>query len=178
LQVASQFEQTATLDAMQAIASPRQRLLAALASADVTQAHALLDARPDLLADLSPQEQRLLPDAGWAGNVRAVELMLELGFDPFATGQANGTVLHCSAWEGSAGCVAAVLRHSAATTLLAQRDPTWGATPLGWCCHGSVHGPRHGDHAAVARLLIAAGARPDPAPGDMSDAVRAIIEAA
>jgi hypothetical protein len=29
---------------------------------------------------------------------------------------------------------------------------------LGWCCHGSLHGPRDGQFAEIARLLLAAGA--------------------
>jgi len=176
LQVAARFEQPAALEVMHAVASPRQRLLTALAGGDSDEVHRLLGAHPDLLAKLEPADGRLLPEAGWAGNTRAVELMLDLGFDPLVPGPNGGTVLHCAAWEGSAACVEAILRHAAARPLVEHRDATWGATPLGWCCHGSCHGPR-GDHAAVARLLLEAGARPDPDPGDASDAVCAVIDA-
>jgi hypothetical protein len=73
--------------------------------------------------------------------------------------------------------VAAVLRHPAGRALVDDRDPTYRATPLGWCCHGSCHGAGPGkDHASVARLLLEAGARPDPDLGDVSAAVRAVIE--
>ena len=176
LQVAARFEQPAVLEVMHAVASPRQRLLAALAEADSDEAHGLLGAHPDLLARLEPADARLLPEAGWAGNTRAVELMLDLGFDPLAIGPQGGTVLHCAAWEGAAACVQVILRHAAAPSLVESRDVKYGATPLGWCCHGSRHGPR-GDHAAVARRLLEAGARPDPDPGDASDEVRAVIGA-
>ena len=118
----------------------------------------------------------MLPEAGWGGNAPAVELMLELGFDPLTPGQAGATVLHCAAWEGSAECVEVVLRHADAASLLERRDPTYHATPLGWCCHGSCHGPR-GDHARIAELLLDAGARLDADPEEASDAVRAAIAA-
>jgi ankyrin repeat protein len=106
-----------------------------------------------------------------------VELMLELGFDPGARRPDGGTALHCAAWEGSPACVAALLGHPGGHALVADRDPTWRATPLGWCCHGSVHAAGPGrDHAEVARLLLAAGARPEPDLGDASLEVRAVIE--
>ena len=176
LHVAGQFEQPAVLDVMRAAATPRQLLIAALARGDADEARALLGRQPDLLDSLTPADQRMLPEAGWAGNAPAVELMLELGFDPLTPGQDGGTVLHCAAWEGSAECVAAVLRHTDPVSLLERRDPTHHATPLGWCCHGSRYGPR-GDHAGVAQLLLDAGARLDADPTDASDAVRAVIGA-
>jgi ankyrin repeat protein len=118
----------------------------------------------------------VLPEAGWAGNARAVELMLGLGFDPSTPNPGGATVLHCAAWEGSAESVRAVLAHPDAAALVDRREPTYGATPLGWCCHGSRHGPRGGDHAAVARMLLQAGATPEPDLGDVREDVRAVIE--
>jgi hypothetical protein len=56
--------------------------------------------------------------------------------------------------------------------LLLQRDPpigvrdaTYNGTPLNWCVHGAVHGweKDRGDFAGVARLLLEAGERVDPA---------------
>lgn len=176
LQVAGQFEQPAVLDVMRVAATPRQLLIAALARGDSDEARALLGGTRDLLDTLTGEDRRMLPEAGWGGNAPAVELMLELGFDPLTPGQAGATVLHCAAWEGSAECVEAVLRHPDAASLLERRDPTYHATPLGWCCHGSCHGPR-GDHARIAKLLLDAGARLDADPEDASDAVRAAIAA-
>jgi hypothetical protein len=104
--------------------------------------------------------------------------MIELGFDPRATGHDSGTALHCAAWEGSVPAVAAILRHPAAAELVALRDAHYDATPLGWCCHGSLHGNRAGDHAGVARLLIGAGARLGTDTAEASAAVRAAIAGA
>jgi ankyrin repeat protein len=177
LQAAAMFGQTEALRVMRELATPRQRFLAALAGGDAAEARLLLSRDAGLMQSLRPEDRHLLAEAGWAGNTPAVELMLELGFDPLI-GNANGaTVLHCAAWQGSATCVAAVLRQPAASALVNLREPVYGATPLGWCCHGSCHGPRHREHARIARMLLEAGTRLDPKPGDMSDEVRAVIEA-
>ena len=176
LQVAAQFEHPGTLAVIREFGTPRQRLLAALADGDAAEAHALLRTHPGLLVSLTPEDRRVLPEAGWAGNARAVELMLGLGFDPSIPNPGGATVLHCAAWEGSAESVRAVLAHPAAAALVGRREPTYGATPLGWCCHGSRHGPRGGDHAAVARMLLQAGATPEPDLGDVREDVRAVIE--
>jgi ankyrin repeat protein len=61
-----------------------------------------------------------------------------------------------AAWDGDASAVALMLELGF--------DP---ATPghdsgLGWCRHGVLHGPRHGDFAAVERLLLEHGAREEP----------------
>jgi hypothetical protein len=57
----------------------------------------------------------------------------------------------------------------------AAGDAQHGGTPLGWCCHGSLHGNRTHDHAEVARLLLAAGAVPGDDTAEASAAVRAVI---
>jgi ankyrin repeat protein len=174
LEVAEQFEQRATLDAMLAHASPAQRLLFAVSGGDAERARSLTGDHPGLVASLPPEAHRALADAAWSGNAPAVALMIELGFDPRATGHDSGTALHLAAWEGSVPAVAAILRHPAAPELVTLRDAHYGASPLGWCCHGSLHGNRAGDHAGVARLLIGAGAR---AGADTADASLAVLAA-
>jgi len=94
------------------------------------------------------------------------------------TGPTGGNALHCAAWEGSVACVAAILRYPAGRSLLETRDTTYQGTPLSWCSHGSRNcGNPRANHAEVARLLIAAGARisPDLEP---SDSVQAVLDAA
>ena len=174
LDVASAFEQRETLDAMLAVASPAERLLFACQQGDEARARALVRDHPGLVRSLPPEDHRALADAAWNGQARAVELMLELGFDPRATGHDSGTALHLAAWEGSIETVAALLRHPDAKELVAIEDAHYGGTPLGWCCYGSLHGNTSHDHAGVARLLLAAGARPDGI-GSASPAVRAVI---
>lgn len=176
LQVAARFGQEGALRVLQDLASPVHRLLAACARGRAREAKAMLRAQPGLLEELSPDERRVLPDAAWAGDAAAVDLMLALGFDATATGQDGGTLLHCAAWQGSAECVEVALRHERVRTLIERRDPVHGSTPLGWCCHGSrFRGNASGDYPRVARLLLDAGAHPGPNLGDATEDVLAVL---
>jgi ankyrin repeat protein len=175
LDVAAQFEQRETLDAMMAFASPKQRLLAACRQGDERRARDIVRDQPDIVSSLQPAEHAVLADAAWSGQAQAVELMLDLGFDPKVPGHDSGTPLHLAAWEGSPQTVAAILRHPDARTLVAIRDTHYGGTPLGWCCHGSLHGNRSHDHAGVAQLLLAAGAVSGDDTREASPAVQAVL---
>jgi hypothetical protein len=181
LQVAAKFGRHETLAVMERFAPPEERLLVACHRGDGDAARAIVAEHPGIVERLGPAERRALTDEAWAANAPAVELMLELGFDPSVpgtSGAGSGTALHCAAWEGSVDCVAAILRRPAGRALVDVRDVTYGGTPLSWCGHGSVHcGNPRADHAAVARSLIAAGARVAPEMADWagSDALRAVI---
>lgn len=177
LDVAEQFDQREAAEVMLEFASPLQRLQSACRAADETRARAIVREHPNIIESMSPADHRAIADAAWNGAARAVALMLELGFDPRATGHDSGTPLHCAAWEGSPEAVAALLRHPDARALVAIRDAHYGATPLGWCCHGSVHGNPGHDHAGVARLLLEAGAEPGEDTLEASARVRAVIDA-
>ena len=175
LDVAMQFEQRDTLDAMLSVASVKQRLLAACRQGDETAAQDIVRAHKGILESLTQDDQHVIADAAWNGHARAVQLMLDLGFDPRATGQDSGTALHLAAWEGSPETVAAILRHPDARTLVTIKDARHGGTPLGWCCHGSLNGNRSHDHAGVARLLLAAGADRGDESQEASPAVLAVL---
>jgi ankyrin repeat protein len=181
LQVAARYGQTETLAAMEQFATAEERLLLACHRGDRDKALAIVRANEGIIAKLGPVDRRALTDEAWAANAPAVELMLELGFDPSETtgsGPTGGTALHCAAWEGSVACVAALLAHPSGRTLIEARDRTYHGTPLGWTTHGSLNcGNPHADHAEVARQLIAAGATVDPnAEWHASEAVQAVIE--
>ena len=183
LQVAAKFGQLETLRVMQQYASPEQRLLLACHRGMKDEARRIGAQNPGIVARLGPADRRALTDEAWAANAPAVELMLELGFDPSVpsgSGPTGGTALHCAAWEGSVACVSAILRFAAGRELLLVRDSTYQGTPLSWCCHGSVNcGNRQADHGEAARLLIAAGSPVDPEMADWggSDAFQAAIDA-
>lgn len=181
LQTAARFRQTETLDVMRRFASPAQRLLLACHQGNREEAHAIARSEPGIVARLVGDDRRALTDEAWAANAPAVELMLERGFDPAVpsgSGPTGGTALHCAAWQGSVECVAAILRYPAGRALIETRDSTYDGMPLGWCGHGSRNGGRPGsDHAGVARLLLAAGAKV-PADVDASDAVMEVIDSA
>ena len=178
--VAAAFGSTAVAALLADRGTPRQRLLAACTAGDRAAVEALLRADPDALRSVSPADHARLPRAAWDGNPAAVRLMLDLGFDPAAAGVDGGTALHCAAWQGRAELVELILAHPSAagrrSELANATEPTHGSTPLGWCCHGSTarHNPA-GDYPAVARLLVATGARPGPNLSDASAAVRAVL---
>jgi ankyrin repeat protein len=181
LQTASKFHQHETLSAMRAFASPVQRLLLACHDGDGDEARSIVRDNPGIVDSLGTTDRRALTDEAWLPNPKAVELMLELGFDPSApsvAGPTGGTALHCAAWEGSAESVGSILGYPRGRALIETRDPVFQGTPLGWCCHGSLNCHRSGaDHAEVARLLISAGA-PTGGDHDASDAVLAVIDEA
>jgi len=162
LDVAAQFGHEDTLAAMLPFATPVQRLRLACRRGDAESAHALLKAHVDLVTSLAPRDQRAITDAAWDGDAAAVRLMLSLGFDPATPGHDAGTALHCAAWQGSVDTVTAILATAVGRSLLTHRETHHNATPLGWCCHGSLHGPRTGEHAAIARLLLEVGAPREP----------------
>jgi ankyrin repeat protein len=181
LQVAARYGQVETLRVMEQFATPEERLLLACHRGDRDTALAIVRANEGIVAKLGPVDRRALTDEAWAANAPAVELMLELGFDPSQTtgsGPTGGTALHCAAWEGSVACIAALLAHPSGRALIEAKDRTYNGTPLGWTAHGSLNcGNPNADHAEVARRLIAAGAKVDPnAEWHASDAVLAVIE--
>jgi ankyrin repeat protein len=175
LEVAAQFEQQETVATMMEFASSLQRFLLACRRGDEASARALLRENPGIIESMTPSDHRAISDAAWHGDARAVALMSELGFDPRTPGHDSGTALHCAAWEGSADTVAVLLRRGDARDLVSIRDAHYNATPLGWCCHGSMFGNTKHDHAGVAKLLLEAGARPGPGTIEASPSVEAVI---
>lgn len=153
LDVASQFEHAETLQGMLDVASPVQRLLSACRRGDEQGARSLVNAHPGIVEAMSAAEHRVLADAAWTGDVRAVTLMLSLGFNPRVPGHDAGSALHLAAWDGAVDMVRALLRDPRARELLSVRDAHHGGTPLDWCEYGSRHNAGRGDHAEVARLL-------------------------
>jgi ankyrin repeat protein len=177
IQVAGQFRQEDALAFLRSVSTPKQRFLTACAAARTGEARELLTNNPDLMDQLTPDDHRTLADAAWAPNAAAVELMMELGFDPAGTGFSGGSALHCAAWEGSAAGVRAILGHPRGRALVNERDSTFHGTPLGWCWHGSENcGNPGADYATVARLLLEAGTVPDPGWQQIPGWLQSIID--
>ena len=176
IDVAAQFGQRETAEALLSLGSPVQRLLFACRQGDAAGARAIVRAQPSIVQQLTGDDARAMADAAWNGDARAVALMLELGFDPRTPGHDAGTPLHLAGWEGSPETVSLLLQHPMARELVTIRDAHYGATPLGWCCHGSLNGNRSHNHAEVARLLLAGGAEPGADTTDASADVRAVLD--
>ena len=155
-------------------ASPVQRLLAACAAADRAAAEALVTAHPTLVAELSSDQMSLLADNAHANHTAAVELMLDLGFDPLVRGVDRWEPIRWAAFHGNARLVRRLLAHRPP---IGVPDPSYGGTILGNCLYGALHGweRRTGDFATTVRLLIDAGEAVDqidlPTGRDDVDAV-------
>jgi ankyrin repeat protein len=166
MQVAATLGQRETLQAMLPFASHVQQLLLACHEGRADDARAIVRDHPGIVERLEGADRRALTDEAWSANARAVAIMMELGFDPAVaavTGPTGGTALHCAAWEGSPECVASILHYPRGRALVNAHEPVYNGTPLSWCSHGSRNSgkPREG-YVEVARLLVAAGARPLP----------------
>jgi ankyrin repeat protein len=142
---------------------------------DEESARRIVREQPGIIESMGLEDHRVLADAAWNGEARAVALMLDLGFKPRTPGHDSGTALHLAAWEGSVETVAALLRHPEAGELVSIRDAHHGDTSLGWCCHGSLHGNPSHDHAGVARLLLDAGAQPGSDTREASASVQSVL---
>ena len=182
LQTAARFKQLETLAALVRVAPPEQRLLLACHQGDADAARAIVREGPGIVERLTGADRRALTDEAWAANAPAVELMLELGFDPAAPaviGPKGGNALHCAAWEGSVECVRTLLAYPSGRALINSREDAYNGTPLSWCCHGSRNcGREEANHAEVARLLIAAGAHVNPELDSCSDEMQAVLDEA
>jgi len=159
-QVALEAGHSAVAELIDRHADERMRLVDAAWAGDADAARAILKASPKIVSQLPAQDHKLLAHAAHLRLDAAFFLMLELGFDPMATGLDGGTALHQAAWTGAADLTEPLLKTGKCD--LEQRDPTHGGTPLSWAAHGSVH-CRHekGDYPRVVEILIMAGARLD-----------------
>jgi ankyrin repeat protein len=176
LEVAAQFDHQETVSVLLQHASPLQRLLLACRMGDEPTARAIADANPGLIASMTRDDHRAISDAAWNGDARAVGTMLTLGFDPGTPGHDSGTALHCAAWQGSADTVRVLLSAESGRALLPAKDAHYQATPLGWCCHGSLHGNPAGDHVGIAQMMLEAGAQQGRDTENSSPAVRAVLD--
>ncbi len=133
-------------------ASPAEQLIHASWTGDHSRALALVQANPELVASLVPDESRAISDAAWNNYRNGVALLLEVGFPVDARGDDNGTPLDRAAVRGYADIVEVLLRHDA--SLGVTND--FGGTPLGGAIWGAgnFRDPK-GDYVRTVGLLAA-----------------------
>jgi ankyrin repeat protein len=140
-------------------ASAADELLAACLSGDVKAAGECLRRDPGLVSGLTDAEQgAALGQAASTGNVRAITVMLDLGFSVQARGENGGTALHAAAYAGSAAVVALLIGRGAD---LEATDATWNSPPLDWALVGSGEQPDSNpaaDWIRTVEVLLDAGA--------------------
>lgn len=136
--------------------------LAACLRADRPTAERQLNRKRISLGELGDDDHAALIDAAEAGNMAAVELMLDLGFPVDARGgEDGGTALHAAAFSGRVDTVRLLLDRGADVE---ARDTTWHSAPLEWAKVGSGMQSvdnAHQDWVATVRTLIEAGASTD-----------------
>jgi len=138
---------------------PADRLVAACSRGDLSAARAVLAGHPDAREAIGAGHYAAFYRAAERNDTRALEAMLACGFDADRPDESIGkTALHVAAMEGWLDAARVLLAHGAS---LAVRDREFKAQPLVWAAEGAQH-PRPGrDHAAVGRLLLAAGSPVD-----------------
>ena len=155
---------TALAEALRELGSPTEltdadRALAAIASGGAVAVTELDAGAADMLMELAMRDPATL---GRVLDAVGADFRASWGGGP------EGTLLHQAAWFGRAPLVELLLARGADPE---ARATTEYATPLGWTAVGSRYSPDHpddsfsapdADHLAVARLLVAAGARIEP----------------
>ncbi|MDT8999405.1 ankyrin repeat domain-containing protein [Paucibacter sp. APW11] len=158
------------------LASAGQRFLAACAAADEPGALALLQAQPELLAQLPASALRLLPDQAQRRAPASVALMLRLGWPVAVPGDWEASALNQAAFNGDPALIQVLLTHGAHW----EERNGYGGDVMGSLLHAAAHLPQPGaDYLASLQLLLAAGA-PRPAAEereDLPDVLQAWLEA-
>src|SRR5262249_48474456 len=143
-------------------ASAADRLLSACLHGDAEEAHRQLAGEPRLVERLTGDRRgEAMTQAAETGNVRAIGLMLDLGFPIESRGGNGGTALHAASYAGSIAMVRLLMGRGAD---LESCDTSWDDTPLGWAIVGSGFEPDTdpaADWVGTVELLIQAGARTD-----------------
>jgi ankyrin repeat protein len=134
----------------------QQRFVAACARADREEATAMLRENPGLVATLSEEQLKVLPNLTAAGASDAVRLMVELGW-PIATpgGDCQASALNLAVFRGDPELTQFLLQHGANWT----EQHGFGGNVLGTLCYARRNEPASGgDWGGCARVLKAHGA--------------------
>ena len=136
--------------------APVDRLVAACARGDRVTVETMLSAQPALRGEIVPEHYVALLHAAEQGDVAALALLLDCGFDPNRGDEEIGkTALHSAAMAGRPDAVRLLLARGASPD---TRDREFEGQPLVWAAEGSrSHPDRARDYAEVGRLLLDAG---------------------
>lgn len=108
---------------------------------------------------LDVDQQEVLILAALHGRLDAVVDAVGPGFAGVIGGSPEGTLLHHAAWLGNPQVAGELLARGAEAAAPSGAELS---TPLAWAVLASREEPRGRDHVAVAELLLAAGAEPEP----------------
>ena len=149
----------------------KEQFLAACELADEAHATSVLAASPNMLSQLTADDQGLIAGAAFAHNIPAIELMLKLGFDVNTRGGEGFTPVGHAALRGHVDTVRLLIGRGADLEI----RNNYGGTALKGCQWGSLNfRDPTGDYPACAEALVQAGARL-AYPGFGSDEVQAVL---
>jgi len=135
---------------------PVDRLVAACARGDRAAAESMLAAQPSLRDEITDAHYVALHQAAEQGDVVALALLLDCGFDPNrGDAEIGKTALHSAAMAGQPESTRLLLARGASPD---TRDREFHGQPLVWAAEGSrSHADRARDYEEVGRLLLDAG---------------------
>ncbi len=126
----------------------REEAIAAVMSGNAKAARRWVPDPAAFVATLSEEERKLLPFAAEAGKVKAVRLMLDLGWDIETPGAWNGTALHQAIFHGHLGLAEFLLSRGARI----DHKNAFGGDAMGTAVHAALHENR-GAGLAIVRLI-------------------------
>jgi ankyrin repeat protein len=156
IQYAASCQKAKSLEYLKSMVSIGNQVLLAAQTGDREEALRLAKHHPDFWNDIG-KDHPALAYAAQHGYRQAVEILLELGFNPLAPGMDSGSALHLACWFGYDEVVQLLVGKVPLDLL----DSNHGSPPLGWATHGAnfCRNPE-GDYLACIRILIKAGADP------------------
>jgi ankyrin repeat protein len=113
----------------------REEAIAAIMSGNAKAARRSIPDAAAFVRSLSEDEQKLLPYAAEAGNLKAVRLMLDLGWDIETPGEWNGTALHQAIYHGHVRLVEFLLSRRARI----DHKNAFGGDAMGTAVHAALH---------------------------------------
>lgn len=172
LQVAEKYGGQEIYDLLFSRSPITEQFLVACRRGDEANAANLLASRPNLVKELSAEDQAQLQEAAFANNLQAVTLMLKLGFDVNIRGGEGFTPVAHAALCGYVDVVRVLIEHGADLEIRNAYD----GTALETCQWGSLNFcDRSGDYPACAEALLQGGAKLSY-PDFGSEAVRAVLQ--
>lgn len=128
--------------------TPREDAIAAVMLGDESAVRRLIPCPPEFVRSLTEDEKKLLPHAAEAGNLKAIRLMLDLGWNIETPGAWNGTALHQAIYHGHADGVEFLLSRGARI----GHKNEFGGNAMGTAVHAALHG-RHKSALEIVHLV-------------------------
>ncbi len=163
LDVAMEFGHIKAHRMMLSVAPPVVQFVDAAWCGDLQRAEAIRTTHPDVTQSMTEDDHAALNRACWSHRIKAVHVMLQLGFNRHTQDDEQMVPIQRAVFHGYVDIARQLLNGDPEPELEWQNQ--YGGTTLQTCMHGAVHGWKTDhpqDHAACVRLLLNAGAKVEP----------------